>query len=125
MYYNMVKYPLRFEKKDGMLSAVLSYEAMELMLQMEGCLPWGGNGKWGLLYFARGAREEAERMLQTMVKESPLLAQVVQTVAHRPEFEMSSFRLFLPPRAARFAQIKQNAVLRRATRNCMLLLAEE
>ena len=116
---------LNFEEKDGMLSAALSLDSMSEMIEMVGCFPCRANGKWGLIYFKMKGCEEANDRLIAACEEAPLLRQLFRAVVHRPEIDIDSMRLFVPGRAARFAQIKHKAVLTQISEGCMLLTAEE
>lgn len=115
-------YPLRFEVEDGVLAAKLPEEVLPLMRQITGCLPWV-KGRWGLLYCKEELYQRGLRKIEDKLKEKALIAYAVCEISHVPEIDGSG-RLFIPPAAARFAQIKQNAVLSRLTENCLLLFAE-
>ena len=117
------EFDLYFEERDGGFSAKLTPEAWEALLQTPSCLPWCGDGKRGMLYCDL-TLEDAVRQLWTVVKENPLMDRLVHRLAYLNEIDGDG-RLYLPIPAARFAQIREWAVLIRQAPDRLLLMSAE
>lgn len=119
-----VSHRLHFEEKDGLLSARLPADARLEIADAANCLPWSKNGERGLLYCSMKTCRQAEQEIRSAIKESPLFAQIICKVVHRPVIDESGV-LHIPRAAARFAQLGRDAVLSRIAEGYLLLKAEE